>query len=192
MDDAGSHPSTNKCSSHFHQCLIYQYTSISADQYIISGLEAEKAGCPDAVSKQPHRPGSWKLILACQQLCWQVFIYQVAAFLWTWQHCSRCEGQPGSHILIKDRAAKNTTNPPPQARLPTGTPLTRWSREKPQSCNYHACTTGLLFCINVSWTASLLLKPLAAHNVPQCTWSLIAGQQLTPGVTCQQETAVCL
>lgn len=94
-------------------------------------------------------------------------------FPWSWQSCSRCEGQQESHILIKDQGAKNKT-PPAGAAL-------RDSRrcEKALQCtrfNYHAYTLGLLLRINVSRTGPLLRKPLAVRNVPQCTLSLGSRQ----------------
>lgn len=52
-----------------------------------------------------------ELITSCQRFRWQAFIYQVVVFPWTWQSCSRCEGQQESHILIKDQRAKNKTPP---------------------------------------------------------------------------------
>lgn len=56
-------------------------------------------------------PVCGELIMSCQWFQWQVFIYQVVVFQWTWQSYSRCEGQQQSHILIKDQGAKNKTPP---------------------------------------------------------------------------------
>ena len=54
--------------------------------------------------KVPHTnrsagPVCGELIVSCQQFRWQAFIYQVVVFPWTWQSCSRCEGQQESHIF---------------------------------------------------------------------------------------------
>ncbi len=57
------------------------------------------------------RPSCRELITSCQRFWQQVFIYQALVFPWTWQSCSRCEGQQGSHILIKVQGAKNKSPP---------------------------------------------------------------------------------
>lgn len=99
---------------------------------------------------------------------------------WTWQSCSRCEGQQESHTLIKDHGAKNKT--PPVGITP------RDSRrcEKALYCtrfNYHAYTLELLLCINVSWTGFLLKIPISGEECAAMHLVSELEPRLTAGIT---------
>ena len=126
--------------------------------------------------------------MSCQWFRWQLFIYQVVMFQWTWQSCSRCEGQKQSHILIKDQIAKNKT-PPAGSTLRDSRRCEKALRCTPS--NYHAYTPGLLLCINVSWTGLQLRMPLVVRNVPQCTWRVSWSQDWQQEVHNATEETSC-